>query len=101
VPNPGTPPALVKPKLPSNKKCVSRRNFRIRLVQPAGDPLVSAVVSINGHRVKVVKGSRLTSQIDLRGLPRGTIKVKIVATTKSGRTVTAKRTYHTCVKRRR
>jgi hypothetical protein len=95
------PVAIPAAKLPSAKRCVSRRKFRIHLSKPKDDPLVSATVTVNGKRVKVVRGARLTAPIDLRGLPKGRVKVKITATTRSGRILTAARTYHTCVPRKR
>jgi hypothetical protein len=39
---------------------------------------------------------RLTSSIDLRGLPKGTFTVKIVLHLAGGRSLTSTRTYHTC-----
>lgn len=86
-------------KLPKQgkKKCVSRRNFKIRLREPAGDALASATVFVNGKRVKVVRGERLTARVDLRGLPKGRYKVRIVAKTVLGRTMKGTRKYRTCV----
>jgi hypothetical protein len=83
-------------KLPAARRCVSRRNFRIRLREPKGDALRSAVVFVNGKRVKAVRGERLTARVDLRGLPKGRYKVKIVAKTVLGRTMRGTRRYRTC-----
>lgn len=103
-PTTSTPP-VVKPApvatLPSNRRCVSRRKFRIRLRTTKDDPLVRAVVFLNRKRVRVVRGARLTAAIDLRGLPRGRVTVRVVGTTRSGRKETSKRTYRTCVPKRR
>ncbi len=87
--------------LPSNKSCISRRSFKIRLARPAGDPLAKAEVRVNGRKVQVVKKSRLTAPVDLRGLPKGKVKVSITAITRSGRRLTASRTYKTCAVRKR
>jgi len=89
--------------LPSQgkRKCRSRRNFRIRLRSPKGDPLVRAVVKVNGRQVKVVKGVRLTAPVDLRGLPKGRYTVSITATTMLGRTIKGSRKYRTCAPKRR
>jgi hypothetical protein len=57
-------------------------------------------VTVNGRRVKVVKGTRLRAPVDLRDLPKGKIKVKVTVRTASGRRLTSTRTYHTCVPRR-
>ena len=56
---------------------------------------------VNGKRVAVRRGKRLRSRVDLRGLPAGRFTVRIVARTNRHRTLRAKRTYRTCVKRRR
>ncbi len=101
---PAPPPTfrqvVVLPKQ-GKKGCVSRRNFRIRLRQPRGDALKSAVVFVNGKRVKAVRGKRLTARVDLRGLPKGRYKVRIVAKTVLGRTMRGTRRYRTCVPTRR
>ena len=81
----GAPPSTAAATLPSSRRCVSRRRFRIRLRAPRGDPLTSARVFVNGKRVKVLRGNRLTAPIDLRGLPKGRFRVKVTATTRSGR----------------
>ena len=87
--------------LPTTKRCASRRSFTIRLRAPKGDGLRSARVVVNGRRVRVLRGKRLRARVNLRGLPRGTVRVKIVAVTRSGRTITSQRRYHTCVLRTR
>jgi hypothetical protein len=80
----------------ATRKCRSRRSFRIRLREPKADPLVRATVQVNGRRVRVVAGRRLTAPVDLRNLPRGRYTVKIAATTASGRVVSGTRRYRTC-----
>ena len=87
-------------RLPSNRRCVSRRRFRIRLRRPGGLALRSAVVHVNGKRVKVVRGRRLRAVVDLRGLPRGRFRVRITVTTRAGRTLAASRRYRTCARKR-
>jgi hypothetical protein len=83
--------------LPSNRSCVSRRRFRIRVhPQRAGVTLVSAAVAVNGKRVAVRKGRRLTAPVDLRGLPRGRFTVRISALTADGRAISGTRRYRTC-----
>ena len=86
--------------LPSAERCASRRNFAIRLRAPKGEKLRSARVYVNGRRVRVLSGKRLRSRVDLRGLPKGTVRVKVAATTARGTKLTDTRTYHTCVARR-
>ena len=83
--------------VPSNRACVSRRHFRIRVRrQRAGVTLVSAAVAVNGNRVAVRKGARLTAPVDLRGLPRGRFTVRISALTADGRAIVGARRYRTC-----
>jgi Big-like domain-containing protein len=78
-------------------KCVSRRSFHIRVKKIAGEKVVSATVRVNGKKVKVVRGKRLTAPVVLNGLPKGKVIVKIVSRTASGRKVTDTRRYKTCV----
>jgi hypothetical protein len=90
--------------LSSSKSCASRRHFTIHLTTSKRDKAVSATVRVNGKTVKVVRKSkgkaRYVSSIDLRGLPRGTVKVLVVVRTKSGKVLKGQRTYHTCVPRK-
>jgi hypothetical protein len=92
--------------LPSNKKCVSRRRFRIRIRQPGGIQIQTALVFVNSKKVRVLKRRvfrrlRNVSNVDLRGLPRGTFTVRIVVLTTGGKTIKGKRKYRTCTKRRK
>ncbi|MBI5104036.1 MAG: hypothetical protein HZB46_03440 [Solirubrobacterales bacterium] len=87
--------------LPSTKRCVSRRSFRIRLRIPRGLRVTSADVVVNRKRVKVVKGRRLTAPVDLRNLPKGRFSVKITVRLADGRTISGTRKYRTCAPKRR
>ncbi len=110
-PAPPAPPAAAPPRvplkaksifvLPGAKACVSRRRFRIRLRVPKGVTASSATVRVNGKKVSVVKGKRLTAPIDLRGLPKGRFTVKISLKTTDGRSVSSSRRYRTCAPKRR
>ena len=96
------PPALKAADvlaLPSAKKCVSRRKFRIKLRTPAGTRITKVVVSVNGKRKKTSDGSKAT--VDLRGLPKGRVTVKIEVRTADGRSVKQTRKYRTCAPKRR
>jgi len=100
---------IVKPKvigLPSNKKCVSRRKFRIRIRQPGGIQIQTALVFLNGKKIrvltrKVFQRKRKVANVNLRGLPRGKFKVRIVVLTSEGKTLRGTRTYRTCTKKRK
>lgn len=75
------------------RRCESRRSFVIRL-RPG---LRSARVHVNGRRVRVRRrGRRLRARIDLRGLPAGLVRVRVIGRTRSGRRVYDERTYRTC-----
>lgn len=100
---PGPPPVAAKVvSLPSARKCRSRRSFPIRFKAPGADPVKEATVLVNGRRVRVVRGAdRLSAGVDLRGLPKGRYTVTIRMITVSGKTITGKRRYRTCVPKRR
>jgi hypothetical protein len=94
------PPEVFGPsgivQVPSSKACVSRRSFTVHVRQLPGLVYREVTVDVNGHRVNVTRGRRISAPIDLRGLPRGTYVVKITVLTTKGATVTGTRTYHTC-----
>ena len=86
--------------LPSSKRCVSRRKFRIRVKRIKGQGAYKRVeVSVDGKRTKVVRSVRDTATVDLRGLPKGRFKVRITVTLADGRKVSSTRRYRTCAKR--
>jgi putative CocE/NonD family hydrolase len=93
----GTPAGAPSLGLPSTRRCASRRHFRIRLSRR----LSSARVYVGHRRALVLGGRRLRAPVDLRGLPKGTVRVTVVGRTRSGRTVVARRRYHTCAARGR
>jgi hypothetical protein len=95
---PKPPPTFttaIKP--PSTHRCASRRSFVIHIHDRSNDPVIGATVSVNGVTRVSAKGFPLTAPVRLVGLPKGTVKVRIVATTAAGRTLNGTRTYHTCV----
>jgi hypothetical protein len=87
--------------LPSARTCRSRRDFSIRLRRPTLGRIRSASVFVNGKRVKVVRGRRARSRVDLRGLPLGRYTVRVIVTTTRGRRIVSTRRYRTCVPRAR
>jgi hypothetical protein len=93
--------ALPAVSVQATRSCVSRRRLRLRLRTPAGERLRNARVYVNGRLKTTLRGRRLSVPVDLRGLPRGTVRVKVVATTRSGRRVTVQKRYRTCTARRR
>ena len=83
------------------RSCRSRRSFRIRLREPERGRLVVARVYVNGKRVRVVRGKRLRAPVNLRGLPKGRYRVRVVAITSTGKRITRTRRYRTCTPRKR
>ncbi len=77
------------------RSCTSRRSFRIKL-RNRGQKVVKATVIVNGKRVKVLRGKRLTSRVDLRGLPKGRFSVRIRLKLANGDTISGVRRYYTC-----
>jgi hypothetical protein len=88
-------------RLPSTKTCRSRRDFTIRLRRPARGRIASVRVYVGSKRVKVLRGPRVRTRIDLRGLPRKRYTVRVVVKTTLGETITERRRYRTCVPRSR
>ncbi len=87
---------VVTPKpTPQPVACVSRRLFVLHVQNVKRLDIVSAVIYVDGREVRATSRD-LSAPVDLRGLPKGTFVVRIVAKTASGRTVTGRRTYHTC-----
>ncbi|HTA34559.1 MAG TPA: hypothetical protein VK721_14160 [Solirubrobacteraceae bacterium] len=86
--------------LPSAKKCLSLRVFKIHLLDPRYDPLKTVTITLKGRKITTSrKGKYIVATIDLKGLPRAAFTVKIHATTILGHHLSASRTYHTCVKK--
>jgi ABC-2 type transport system ATP-binding protein len=80
--------------LPAARRCVSRRRFAIRL---RGRRLRSAKVWVAGKRVPVRRrAGRLRAVVDMRGMPKRRVRVRVVARTNSGRVIRERRTYRTC-----
>ena len=90
-------------RLPPARRCLSKRTFMIRVRLPKGMRFKKLTIRVNG-RIKVkrkgLKARKVKARINLRGMPKGKVVVKIVATTNTGRKAVRKRTYHTCAKRR-
>ncbi|HEX7301038.1 MAG TPA: hypothetical protein VF257_18720 [Solirubrobacteraceae bacterium] len=102
--------------LPSNRRCTSRRAFPIRVRQFAGLRYSFAIVAVNGRRVPVyvyttrrikvtrigavyLNRRRFRSFVDLRGLVRGTYRVRVTAVTTDGQVLVNTRKYRTCTRR--
>jgi hypothetical protein len=94
----GVPVLDGRPRVTLVSRCASRRGIRVRVKDPRGpERVVRAIISLNGHRLKTIRGRRLATRISLRGRRKGTFIVRITARTDRGRTITDIRRYHTCV----
>jgi len=83
--------------LPSARRCRSRRRFTIHIRRPHHVHLRSAKVWVAGKRVKVHRRhGRMRAVVDLRGMTRHKVTVRIVARTKKGKVLRDKRVYHLC-----
>ncbi|HTQ68116.1 MAG TPA: hypothetical protein VMI13_05445 [Solirubrobacteraceae bacterium] len=89
--------------LPSPKACLSKRHFKIHIKRYKGISYVEAIVFINKKQTSLsrARNGQFTSPINLRGLPKGTVVVKITVITSSGGIIVGKRVYHTCHKKLR
>jgi hypothetical protein len=87
--------------LPSPKACVSRRRFPIRLRGVKANKIVRAQIKLNRKQVRNLTGKALGLPIDLRGLPKGRFTVEIVTTDSAGKRLVGKRTYRTCIAKKR
>jgi hypothetical protein len=79
------------------KACTSKREFTIHIQNVKQLGLVSAVVEVDGKNAKTLRGKRLSTAINLVGLPQGKFTVEIVGRRRDGRIVKGERVYHTCV----
>ena len=97
--------ALAAPVITSaSRACVSRRAMRLTLRRPRGMRVRSLVVSVNGHRVRTLRGNRSRVGVSLRGLPKGTFRVSVaVHGVRKGHATTVRdaRTYRTCTPKKR
>jgi hypothetical protein len=82
--------------LPSSRRCASRRNFRVTV---RGKSVRSARLYVNG-KFKSKRKGRGTMVVNLRGIAKSTVKVRIVVTTRSGNRKVDTRTYRTCTRKR-
>jgi cytochrome c peroxidase len=101
----GDAPAAVTVRVPNvtlpGRSCSSRRSFSIRLRAPRRDRIRRVTVTVNGHKARDLRGRSLRrAPVDLRGLPRGIVRVRILVRTAKGRETLYLKRYRTCTKRR-
>jgi LVIVD repeat len=78
------------------RRCASRRNFLIRLPRSIRR---SARVTVAGKRVRVRRGRRLRARVNLRGMSRRTVTVRVTGRTRGGKRVRQVRRFRTCTRR--
>lgn len=99
VVQPAAPSAAFGPtgllETPSNRRCVSRRYFRIKLRKKYWPIIVGVTIRMPG-RTRVLRARPWGTIIDLRGLRKGRFVVSITALTTTAKTIKGKRAYRTC-----
>jgi hypothetical protein len=92
--------AIESLSLPSTKQCLSVKLLKIRLKDPRYDPFKTVTITFKGHKLATSrKGSFVIATINLKSVRKGTFTIDVHATTVLGHTLSAKRTYHRCVKK--
>jgi hypothetical protein len=91
-----TPAVTLPPQKPPAPACRARKPLKIAIKGPKRGRVASAVVYVNGKRVKSLRGRRVPKRVTLRGLPAGRSVVKVVVRSTSGRKVTRRKRYTTC-----
>src|SRR3954470_15291032 len=82
----------------SAARCASRRRFPVRVGRTMR--LRRIEIYRGARRVRVARARGRRGVVDLRGLPRDTLRVRLVgASTRSGRRVVRVRRYRTCTRR--
>jgi hypothetical protein len=85
--------------LPAARTCKSRRVVHVRIPKPkSGIHYKQVTALLNGKRIKIVKGKRISTKVDLRGLPRGRFTLRLTMVPSKGKTIHWTRHYVTCVK---
>jgi hypothetical protein len=77
------------------KRCLTRRTLRLRLRRPKADRIVRATVTVNGRRIRTLRGRGVAKAFTLKVRP-GLMRVRIVATTRKGRRIVNERRYRIC-----
>lgn len=93
----GLPPAAAPPA-PADGSAPAGCLRTLRLKLPARG-LRSARILVNGRLARTLRGRDLRVPVTLRRLPRGAVRVKIVARRRNGRTLTRTRRYAACERR--
>jgi BNR repeat-like domain len=86
--------------LARRRSCHSRGQLSVYLRVVHGERIISVSVTVNG-KARIHRHLRgAVARIDLRGLPRGRITVRVTAHSNRGRTVHLARRYRACTRKR-
>ena len=84
-------------KLPSAKRCVKAKSFKVKLRRSASDPVTRFEMRVNGRKVYSAKGMNLRGTFKARKLPkRKRFSVQVKFRTKSGYQSAGQRSYKGC-----
>ena len=82
--------------MPSTRRCVRAKTFRVRIRARKSDPVAWARLRIKGRRVVTVRGKALRRGLRARRLPRGRFSAQVEVRTRSGARTAGQRTYRRC-----
>jgi len=80
----------------TSKRCTSRRAMTVHLRGLRGRRIRSVAVYVNGNKTQTRRGGGRALRLRFAGRAKGTVRVRMVVRTRSGRTVVDRRTYHLC-----
>lgn len=106
-PAPGAPMPAASPsagasfddlvRLPSARRCVRARSFRVAIRSHRADPVRSAVLRVGGRRVASARSAKaLRRGLRAKRLPAGRFAVQVQVRTRSGFATAGGRTYRRC-----
>jgi secreted trypsin-like serine protease len=91
-----TPPGTAGPVPSGATSCASRRKVTVT-VKPAFRRRVrTVVVLVAGKRVATLRGGRIAARVSFAGQKKGTVRVQLVMTLKTGKKVTDTRRFKVC-----
>jgi hypothetical protein len=91
-----TTTATTPPVTPSSRACTSKRKVTVNVRRAFRRKLRTVVVLVAGKRVATLRGGRTSAKLSFAGLDKGTVRVQLVMTLKSGKKVTDTRRFKVC-----
>src|SRR3954452_22647249 len=80
------------------RRCISRRAMTVHLRRLHGRRIRSVAVYTNGKKTQARRGGGRALRLRFAGRAKGTVHVRMVVRTRSGRSVVDRRTYHLCIR---